>query len=63
MGIINFKASNGFIQRFLKRNKLKKRTATHYLQNISNEVIENFKKIMILIRNERIDFLKGRYFK
>jgi len=60
LGLTNFKASNGYLQKFFFRNRITKRVATHYIQKITNEVIENIKKFVIDIISLRFDFLKQK---
>lgn len=55
--LMDFKASNGFIHKFMIRNNLRRRVATHYLQKVSNEVMENVKTFLTDLTKYRLDFI------
>jgi len=55
--MIKFKASNGYIYNFLKRNRIKKRVCTHFIQKVTDEVINIVKNFMIEIKQTMLRHL------
>ncbi len=58
IGLSDFKSSNGFIEKFLARNNIKKRVATHYIQKVTKEVLDNTNKFLKNILKFRLEYTR-----